>query len=93
MCSLCVVDLKVNGKKEDDSKDDQLALDVKKLNLKEEVSEGGNNSGNRAQTFSFNELEVATGNFRLDCFLGEGGFGKVYKGYLERINQVCKKKK
>ena len=83
------VDFKVNGNKEDGSKGDQLALDVKSLNLKEEVSQDRKDNGNRAQTFSFNELEAATGNFRVDCFLGEGGFGKVYKGHLERINQVC----
>ncbi|XP_020214706.1 probable serine/threonine-protein kinase PBL5 [Cajanus cajan] len=82
------VDFKVNGNKEDDSKGDQLALDVKNLNLREGVSEDGKDNGNRAQTFSFNELETATGNFRLDCFLGEGGFGKVYKGHLDRIDQV-----
>ncbi|MED6182540.1 putative serine/threonine-protein kinase pbl5, variant 2 [Stylosanthes scabra] len=39
-------------------------------------------------TFTFDELAAATGNFRPDCFLGEGGFGKVYKGHLDRINQV-----
>lgn len=83
------VDLKVNGIKEDGSKGDQLALDVKSLNLKEEVSADGKDNSNRAQTFSFDELAAATGNFRSDCFLGEGGFGKVYKGHLEKINQVC----
>ncbi|ESW04146.1 hypothetical protein PHAVU_011G070500 [Phaseolus vulgaris] len=82
------VDFKVNGKKEDGSKGDQLALDVKDLNLKEEGPHDGKDNGNRAQSFSFNELEAATGNFTADCFLGEGGFGKVYKGHLERINQV-----
>ncbi|KAG4967349.1 hypothetical protein AAZX31_12G070500 [Glycine max] len=82
------VDFRVNGNKEDGSKGDQLALDVKSLNLKEEASQDRKDNGNRAQTFSFNELEAATGSFRLDCFLGEGGFGKVYKGHLERINQV-----
>ncbi|KAH1220483.1 putative serine/threonine-protein kinase PBL7 [Glycine soja] len=82
------VDFRVNGNKEDGSKGDQLALDVKSLNLKEEASQDRKDNGNRAQTFSFNELEAATGSFRLDCFLGEGGFGKVYKGHLERINQA-----
>ncbi|XP_028127343.1 probable serine/threonine-protein kinase PIX13 isoform X2 [Camellia sinensis] len=33
--------------------------------------------------FSFAELKNATRNFRTDTVLGEGGFGKVYKGWLE----------
>ncbi|KAL6275983.1 hypothetical protein ACE6H2_019584 [Prunus campanulata] len=75
-------------KKEEASKDDQLSLDAKEWNIKEEVSKDGKTNGKRAQTFTFDELAAATGNFRSDCFLGEGGFGKVYKGHLEKINQV-----
>ncbi|KAI3407854.1 Protein kinase domain-containing protein [Psidium guajava] len=41
-----------------------------------------------AQTFSFRELATATKNFRPECFLGEGGFGHVYKGRLESTGQV-----
>ena len=41
-----------------------------------------------AQTFSFRELAVATKNFKADCLLGEGGFGRVYKGKLMSTNQV-----
>ncbi|PIN00582.1 Serine/threonine protein kinase [Handroanthus impetiginosus] len=33
--------------------------------------------------FSFSELKAATRNFRSDTILGEGGFGKVYKGWLD----------
>lgn len=33
--------------------------------------------------FSFSELRTATRNFRGDTVLGEGGFGKVYKGWLD----------
>lgn len=51
-------------------------------------SKNGENIGSKVQTFTFAELEVATDNFRSDCFLGEGGFGKVYKGRLEKINQA-----
>ncbi|PIN17213.1 Serine/threonine protein kinase [Handroanthus impetiginosus] len=33
--------------------------------------------------FSFAELKAATRNFRRDSVLGEGGFGRVFKGWLE----------
>ncbi|KAF4392035.1 hypothetical protein F8388_004364, partial [Cannabis sativa] len=33
--------------------------------------------------FSFQELKSATGNFRPDSILGEGGFGFVFKGWIE----------
>ncbi|KAJ7980224.1 Kinase family protein [Quillaja saponaria] len=41
-----------------------------------------------AQTFTFRELASATRNFRPECLLGEGGFGRVYKGRLESTGQV-----
>lgn len=41
-----------------------------------------------AQTFTLRELAVATKNFRPDCLIGEGGFGRVYKGRLESTAQV-----
>lgn len=57
------------------------------LNEKNEVS--GSGSGRiAAQTFTFRELACATKSFRADCLLGEGGFGRVYKGRLESTNQV-----
>ncbi|KAK8952158.1 Serine/threonine-protein kinase PBS1 [Platanthera zijinensis] len=56
-----------------------------------EDKEVANSTGSQqisAQTFTFPELLAATNNFRADCFLGEGGFGKVYKGCLETSKQV-----
>lgn len=41
-----------------------------------------------AQTFTFREVAAATKNFRPESFLGEGGFGRVYKGRLESTGQV-----
>ncbi|KAI8526795.1 hypothetical protein RHMOL_Rhmol12G0024700 [Rhododendron molle] len=41
-----------------------------------------------AQTFTFREVAAATKNFRPESFLGEGGFGRVYKGRLESTGQA-----
>lgn len=35
------------------------------------------------KAFSFNELKNATRNFRPDSLLGEGGFGYVFKGWID----------
>ncbi|KQJ92936.1 probable serine/threonine-protein kinase PIX13 isoform X2 [Brachypodium distachyon] len=35
------------------------------------------------RTFTFLELRTATKNFRPDSVLGEGGFGRVYKGWVD----------
>lgn len=32
--------------------------------------------------FSFEELKASTRNFRRDLVIGEGGFGRVYKGWI-----------
>ncbi|CAM8996496.1 hypothetical protein QQ045_009417 [Rhodiola kirilowii] len=40
-----------------------------------------------AQTFKFCELAAATKNFRPESRIGEGGFGRVYKGRLESTGQ------
>lgn len=46
-----------------------------------------------AQTFTFRELAAATKNFRPESLVGEGGFGRVYKGRLETTARVKKKKR
>ncbi|KAJ6956434.1 serine/threonine-protein kinase PBL26 [Populus alba x Populus x berolinensis] len=52
--------------------------------------EAANGSSNviAAQTFTFRELAMATKNFRRECLIGEGGFGRVYKGKLDKSGQV-----
>jgi hypothetical protein len=46
-------------------------------------SEGEILSSPNLKAFSFNELKNATRNFRPDSLLGEGGFGHVYKGWID----------
>ncbi|KDP20772.1 hypothetical protein JCGZ_21243 [Jatropha curcas] len=41
-----------------------------------------------AQVFSYKELAAATNNFSANCVLGEGGFGRVYKGHILRTDQA-----
>lgn len=41
-----------------------------------------------AREFTLHELAAATDNFNPDSLLGEGGFGRVYKGYVESIEKV-----
>lgn len=90
MCP-CVADtLKVSPYRNEQKgvvlEDGQLALDARNLNLSNVSNHG---KAPEAPTFSFQELAAATGNFDPECCLGEGGFGKVYKGYVQRIDQVC----
>lgn len=43
------------------------------------------------KSFTFNELKNATRNFRADSLLGEGGFGCVFKGWIdEKTFAPCK---
>ncbi|PIN14323.1 Serine/threonine protein kinase [Handroanthus impetiginosus] len=48
--------------------------------------DGGHNIA--AEPFTFRELASVTKNFRQECLIGEGGFGRVYKGHLDKIGQI-----
>lgn len=63
-----------------------------KVNTSLDAKDSSRNDGSghvAAHMFTFRELAAATKYFSADCLLGEGGFGRVYKGWLERTNQVC----
>ncbi|XP_031127028.1 probable serine/threonine-protein kinase PBL23 isoform X1 [Ipomoea triloba] len=41
-----------------------------------------------AEVYTFRELASATDNFNPELLVGEGGFGRVYKGHIKRTNQI-----
>ena len=55
---------------------------------KRESDEAEQSEETTLKTFTFRELATATKNFRQECLLGEGGFGRVYKGTLKSTGQV-----
>lgn len=46
-------------------------------------SEGEILQSTNVKSFSFSELKMSTRNFRPDSVLGEGGFGSVFKGWID----------
>lgn len=43
------------------------------------------------KSFNFNDLRTATRNFRPDSVLGEGGFGSVFKGWIDENSLTATK--
>lgn len=93
-CSCSGKSKKPTKKKQSTEPDYQIQSTSDKVKVKPayDVSKEGDKDGGSdhiaAHTFTFRELAYATKNFRSDCLLGEGGFGRVYKGRLESTNQV-----
>uniref|UniRef100_A0A7N0ULU6 Protein kinase domain-containing protein n=1 Tax=Kalanchoe fedtschenkoi TaxID=63787 RepID=A0A7N0ULU6_KALFE len=79
----------INSRRTHGSSDDQRTSSVSRQIDSELIAsyEEEKADGKRARAFSYRELAAASCNFDPECFLGEGGFGKVYKGYLEKSNQ------
>ena len=43
------------------------------------------------RNFTFNDLKLATRNFRPESLLGEGGFGCVFKGWIDEQSLTASK--
>ncbi|XP_022767549.1 receptor-like cytoplasmic kinase 176 [Durio zibethinus] len=54
-------------------------------------SEGEILQSSNLKTFTFSELRTATRNFRPDSVLGEGGFGSVFKGWIDEHSLTATK--
>lgn len=70
------------------TKQDSFDFNKESANKGIVLSNGSGHHQIAAQTFTFRDLAAATSNFRADCLLGEGGFGRVYRGYLDSVSQV-----
>ncbi|KAG0449667.1 hypothetical protein HPP92_027267 [Vanilla planifolia] len=54
-------------------------------------TEGEILASSNLKDFTLNELRNATRNFRLDSLIGEGGFGGVYKGWIDELSLAASK--
>ncbi|KAG5075790.1 hypothetical protein AAZX31_20G206600 [Glycine max] len=89
-CFPCCGPKKSNSKREHGSPPPELvtakAQDMKKQKADEQNQAGTANI--QAQAFSFRELATATKNFRQECLLDEGGFGRIYRGIIPATGQL-----
>jgi hypothetical protein len=79
------------GNKQDPNHDEEAPSQqviLRELGSKssEEIRQGGN-----LRNFSYQDLKSATRNFRPDSLLGEGGFGSVYKGWIDEHGTTAAK--
>jgi pathogen-induced protein kinase len=73
------------------AKDVNLNVAEKEVTVESTNSAGSSevdSEASKAKTFKFSQLEAATDNFNPNNLLGEGGFGKVYKGILPETGQI-----
>ncbi|KAL4558293.1 hypothetical protein LXL04_036491 [Taraxacum kok-saghyz] len=76
--------------KKDNPKDSNQSSVANENDDKNKNKSPDNKEPNKAKvrTFTYAQLVTATNNFKGAYFLGEGGFGKVYKGKLEDSDQI-----
>ena len=71
---------------DDEAPSQQVILREVGSKSSEEIRQGGN-----LRIFSYQDLKSATRNFRPDSLLGEGGFGSVYKGWIDEHGTTAAK--
>ncbi|KAK1357361.1 putative serine/threonine-protein kinase PBL5 [Heracleum sosnowskyi] len=76
-----------NVKNEESKKAVDQTVAVQQLNTNKKVDGDVEMESVKATSFTFEQMVKATENFKPDHFLGEGGFGKVFKGILKDTGQ------
>ncbi|KAL9412928.1 hypothetical protein AB3S75_041565 [Citrus x aurantiifolia] len=71
------------GKQEDSTHSGQQTS-LESLNKSLIASKANASANSNVRSFSFNDLKIATKNFCSDYLLGEGGFGCVFKGWIDQ---------
>ncbi|GAB4835443.1 hypothetical protein Ancab_000350 [Ancistrocladus abbreviatus] len=82
-CLPCFSSKEKNTEKTLSKEEQQPVAEIPKENVGASSS-----SSSSAQSYTFRELAMATKNFRQEYLLGEGSFGKVFKGKLQSSGQV-----
>ncbi|KAL9236915.1 hypothetical protein vseg_011528 [Gypsophila vaccaria] len=60
----------------------------KKKHVVEEVEKSEACQKISSQVFTFRQMASATNNFSIENLVGEGGFGRVYKGYIPGVDKL-----
>ncbi|GLJ53052.1 hypothetical protein SUGI_1130200 [Cryptomeria japonica] len=58
------------------------------LPAKDKIEVWRENFDSNVYVFTLNDLKTITKNFRLESLLGNGGFGKVYKGFIDEDMKI-----
>ncbi|XP_074311706.1 putative serine/threonine-protein kinase PBL25 isoform X2 [Silene latifolia] len=77
-----------NDEDDDEGTDNQPAPANKETQAQTDAAKEAAAASSNAKTFNFRELAMATKNFRQECLIGEGGFGRVFKGTFQSTGQV-----
>lgn len=80
----------LSDKRQDSSSSNKKSVSLS-FNKTVVAPEGEISVSNRLRAFSYNDLKNAAKNFRSDSLLGEGGFGWVYKAWLDENSFAASK--